>query len=89
MFSLGIEFSLTKLIQVGATSGFVAIVQCSFMVWLGYLLGQMFSWSHIASLCAGAIIAISSTTIIIKAFEEQGLKNPFTHVVFGILIDED
>src|SRR4029079_3987966 len=89
MFSLGIEFSLTKLFRVGATAGFVAIVQCSFMVWIGYILGQLFGWSHIESLYAGAIIAISSTTIIVKAFEEQGIKNSFTHVVFGILIVED
>src|SRR6187431_1113145 len=67
MFSLGVEFSLTKLFRIGATAGFVAIVQCSFMLWLGYVIGQLFGWSHIASLYAGAIIAISSTTIIIKA----------------------
>src|SRR5262245_11483875 len=53
MFSLGIEFSLTKLLKVGATAGFVAIIQCSLMVWTGYVIGQAFGWSHIASIYAG------------------------------------
>jgi CPA2 family monovalent cation:H+ antiporter-2 len=89
MFSLGIEFSLSKLLRVGPTAGFVAIIQCSLMLWLGYIVGQAFGWSQLQSVYAGAIIAISSTTIIIKAFEEQKIKEDFTHVVFGILIVED
>src|SRR5262245_61900431 len=40
MFSLGIEFSLSKLLRIGTTAGFVAIVQCSLMLWLGYVIGQ-------------------------------------------------
>src|SRR5262245_39951321 len=89
MFSLGLEFSLSKLLKVGATAGFVAVVQCSLMVWLGYVIGLAFGWSWLTSLYAGAIIAISSTTIIVKAFEEQGVRGGFTHVVFGVLIVED
>lgn len=89
MFSLGIEFSLKKLLRVGATAGFVAVVQCSFMVWLGYLVTQAYGWSRLESIYAGAVISISSTTIIVKAFEEQRVKAEFTHVVFGVLIVED
>ena len=89
MFSLGIEFSLSKLFKVGATAAFVAVVQCSLMLWLGYAAGQAFGWSQLESLYAGAAVAISSTTIIVKAFEEQGIKGDFTHLVFGILIVED
>ncbi len=89
MFSLGIEFSLRKLARVGPTALFVAIVQCSLMTWIGYLIGQAFGWSWLASLYAGAVISISSTTIIVKAFEEQGIKGEFTQVVFGVLIVED
>lgn len=89
MFSLGLEFSISKLFNVGATAGFVAILQCSLMVWLGYIIGQLFGWSRLESFFAGAIISISSTTIIVKAFEEQGIRGGFTHVVFGILIVED
>ncbi len=74
---------------MGATAGFVAIVQCSLMIWLGYLIGQAFGWGWLASLFAGAVISISSTTIIVKAFEEQGIKGDFTQIVFGVLIVED
>ena len=55
MFSLGIEFSLSKLLRVGPTAGFVAIVQCSLMLWLGYVAGQAFGWSQLASFYAGAV----------------------------------
>ena len=89
MFSLGIEFSLPKLLRVGPTAGLVAILQCSLMIWLGYLVGQAFGWSQLQSIYAGAVISISSTTIIVKAFEEQGIKEEFTNIVFGILIVED
>ncbi len=89
MFSLGLEFSLSKLLSVGHTAGFVAVIQCSLLIWLGYLAGQNFGWSPLASFYAGAAISISSTTIIVKAFQEQRIKGEFTHVVFGILIVED
>jgi CPA2 family monovalent cation:H+ antiporter-2 len=89
MFSLGIEFSLQKLLRVGATAGFVAVVQGSLMMWLGFVAGQAFGWTWLQSLYAGAAISISSTTIIVKAFEEQRIKGDFTHIVFGILIVED
>src|SRR5688572_12217356 len=83
MFSLGIEFSLSKLMRVGRTAAFVAIVQCSLMLWLGYLLGELFGWSRLQSIFAGAMIAISSTTIVVKAFEEQQVKGDFKQIVFG------
>jgi CPA2 family monovalent cation:H+ antiporter-2 len=89
MFSLGLEFSLRKLFQVGMTSGLVATIQCSLMLWLGYLTGKLFGWSTLESLYAGAIIAISSTTIIVKAFEEQGVRGKLAEMVFGVLIVED
>jgi CPA2 family monovalent cation:H+ antiporter-2 len=89
MFSLGIEFSLQKLMRVGPTVGFVAVVQCSLLMWLGYVAGQAFGWTWLQSLYAGAAISISSTTIIVKAFEEQRIRGEFTHIVFGILIVED
>jgi CPA2 family monovalent cation:H+ antiporter-2 len=89
MFSLGIEFSLSKLFRVGPTALFVAVMQCSLLLWLGYVAGQAFGWTWLQSLYAGAAMSISSTTIIVKAFEEQRLKGEFTHIVFGILIVED
>jgi CPA2 family monovalent cation:H+ antiporter-2 len=89
MFFLGLEFSLRKLIRVAPTAGLVALVQSSFMIWLGYEAGRLFGWPPLESFYAGAILAISSTTIIVSAFMEQGVKGKFTEIVFGILIVED
>ena len=89
LFSLGLEFSLRKLLQIGPTAGLVAVAQSSGMVWIGYILGQMFGWTTLESVYAGAVIAISSTTIIAKAFEEQRVKGKFTDIVLGVLIIED
>lgn len=89
MFSLGLEFSLSKLMRVGPTAGFVAVVQCSILIWLGYEAGQFFGWSKLVSFYAGAAISISSTTIIVKAFLEERVKGDFKNLVFGILIVED
>jgi CPA2 family monovalent cation:H+ antiporter-2 len=89
LFSLGLEFSLRKLIQIGPTAGVVAVAQSSGMVFLGYVVGQLFGWTTLESVYAGAVIAISSTTIIAKAFEEQRVKGKFTDIVLGVLIIED
>ena len=59
------------------------------MIWLGYVLGRAFGWTKIESFYAGAIIAISSTTIIAKAFQEQRVTGKFTELVLGVLIIED
>ncbi|HET7622271.1 MAG TPA: cation:proton antiporter [Gemmatimonadaceae bacterium] len=89
MFGLGLEFSLRKLIQVGPTAGLVAVAENSMMIWFGYLLGQLLGWGTLESVFAGAVIAISSTTIIVKAFDEQGVGGKVAETVFGVLIIED
>jgi monovalent cation:H+ antiporter-2, CPA2 family len=89
MFSLGLEFSFAKLFRVGPTAGLVAVIQCSFLLWLGYVSGQLFGWTALESLYGGALIAISSTTIIIKAFAEGNVRGKVKDIVFGVLIVED
>jgi CPA2 family monovalent cation:H+ antiporter-2 len=89
MFSLGLEFSLRKLLRVGPVAGVVAVIQCSLMIWLGYVAGRALGWTSYESVFTGALIAISSTTIIVKAFAEQGVKGKLAELVFGILIAED
>ena len=89
LFSIGLEFSLRKLIRVGPRATIVAVVQGALMIWLGYALGRAFGWTKIESFYAGSIIAISSTTIIAKAFQEQRVKGKFTELVLGVLIIED
>ncbi len=89
MFALGLEFSLRKLFAVGPTAGVIAVLQTTTMVALGYLAGQLFGWTVMESIYAGAVIAISSTTIIVKAFGEQAVRGRFVQVAFGVLIIED
>jgi CPA2 family monovalent cation:H+ antiporter-2 len=90
MFSLGLEFSLRKLKEVGNAAFIAASIEIIIMIWAGYELGQLFGWSKMDSIFLGAIISISSTTIIIKALESQGKKNEkFAQLVFGILIIQD
>jgi CPA2 family monovalent cation:H+ antiporter-2 len=89
MFSLGLEFRLRRVIQVAATSGIAALFETSMMLGLGYIVGRLFDWTSIESIFAGAIVAISSTTIIARAFGEQGIKGKLSQIVFGILIVED
>jgi CPA2 family monovalent cation:H+ antiporter-2 len=89
MFSLGLEFSLRKLLKVGLTAVLVAVIECSLMVWLGYVIGRAFGWTHLQSIFTGATIAISSTTIIARAFGERKEKGRYTELVFGVLIVED
>jgi len=90
MFALGLEFSLKKLTKVGATALLAASFEIILMVWAGYQLGRAFGWGTMDSVFLGAILSISSTTIIIKALEEIGkTKERFAQMIFGILIVED
>ena len=90
MFALGLEFSLRKLKEVGATALVAASLEIIVMIGVGYAIGKFFGWSHMDSLFLGAILSISSTTIIVKALEELGLvKQRFARLVFGILTVED
>jgi CPA2 family monovalent cation:H+ antiporter-2 len=89
MFSLGLEFSIRKLVQVSQKAGAVALFECSVMISIGYLVGQMLGFTRMESVFTGAIVGISSTTIIVKAFQEQKVKGRVTELVFGILIIED
>ena len=89
MFSLGLEFSIGRLFRSGATSVIVGVIQSSVMLWLGYVVAQLLGWTVMESLYAGAAMAISSTTIIVKAFNEQGVRGRVTDIVFGVLIVED
>jgi CPA2 family monovalent cation:H+ antiporter-2 len=90
LFSLGLEFSLRHLRQVGATALVAALMDIVLMLWLGYEIGLAFGWSTMNALFLGAMLSISSTTITVKAITELGLKKQsFAQAVFAILIVED
>jgi len=90
MFSLGLEFSLRKLRAVGSTAFVAATLEIILLMSVGYGIGRLFDWQPMDSLFLGAILAISSTTIIMKAFSELRLgKQKFAGLVFGVLIVED
>ncbi|WP_287809450.1 cation:proton antiporter [Pseudomonas sp.] len=90
MFCLGLEFSLRKLFKVGATAFIAAFLEIVLMIWIGYEIGRWFGWSTMDSLFLGAILAISSTTIIVKALNDLKMKNQrFAQLIFGVLIVED
>src|SRR6185369_15724191 len=90
MFSLGLEFSLRKLKRVGRTAFVVAFLEIALMFWLGYEIGRWFDWSAMDSIFLGAMLSISSTTIIIKALAELGKsRESFAELIFGVLIIED
>ena len=90
MFALGLEFSLKKLKRVGATAFIAAAFEILLMLGIGYEIGLAFGWSNMDSIFLGAILSISSTTIIVKALAELGkTKERFAELIFGILIVED
>ncbi len=90
LFSLGLEFSFKKIVNVGKSAIITASANILFMLLIGYHVGLNLGWSTTESLFLGGMISMSSTTIIIKAFEELGVKGQrFTDLVFGVLIVED
>jgi monovalent cation:H+ antiporter-2, CPA2 family len=90
MFSLGLEFSLRKLSQVGMAAFVAALLEITLMIWLGYEVGRGFGWDTMNSVFLGAMLSISSTTIIVKALAEMGKsREGFAEIIFGILVIED
>ncbi|HVK62615.1 MAG TPA: cation:proton antiporter [Bdellovibrionales bacterium] len=90
LFGLGLEFSFKKLAKVGKSAFIAASFEIITMSALGYLVGRALGWNTMDSIYLGAILSMSSTTIIIRAFDEAKLKGAaFASLVFGILIVED
>jgi len=90
LFALGLEFSFKKLLKVGGSATVTAITEMVIMLCIGFLVGHLLGWTNLESIFLGGMLAMSSTTIIIKAFEDLKLRNQkFTSIVFGTLIVED
>lgn len=90
LFSLGLEFSFKKLMKVGGTASITAFTQIITMVTIGFFVGQLMGWNKMNSIFLGVILSISSTTIILKTFDELGVKSQkFAGNVIGSLIVQD
>ena len=90
LFSLGLDFSFKKILKMGA-SPFISTVTIIFcMSMLGILVGHAFGWSKMDCIFLGGMLAMSSTTIIYKAFDDLGLRQQqFAGLVMSVLILED
>ncbi len=90
LFALGLEFSFKKLMNVGGTAFITATTEVITMLLVGYFIGILLGWSSMDSIFLGGMLSMSSTTIIIKAFNDLGLRSQkFTGIVFGTLVVED
>ena len=90
LFALGLEFSFKKIVKVGGSAVIAACTIIFCMILVGIGVGMGFGWHQMDSLFLGGMIAMSSTTIIYKAFDDLGLrKKQFTSLVLSILILED
>jgi len=90
LFSLGLEFSFKKLAKVGGSASVTALIIAVGMSVAGYFTAQLLGWNFMDSVFLGAMVSVSSTTIIIKSIEELGFKKKkFAALVFGVLVVED
>ena len=90
LFGIGLEFSFKKLKKVGGTVGITAMTELVTMCVVGYVLGKILGWSQMECIFLGAMLSISSTTIIAKAFEDMKLyREKFSGNVIGELVVED
>lgn len=90
LFGLGLEFSFKKLIKVGGVAVITAVIGVGMTMLTGFTIGKLLGWESMDCLFLGGILSIASTTIIIKAFDELGVKTQFfAGIVTGVLVVED
>lgn len=89
MFSIGLEFSLRKLIDLGAAAVFIVALETALLFWLGFSSARLFGFGTEESACIGAIVAIASTMVVAKLLGERSADPRIREFVFGILVVED
>ena len=90
LFSLGLEFSFKKLLNVGGSAAVTSLIIVAGMMCCGFAIGTLLGFSRINSLFLGGMMSMSSTTIIIKALTDLGMRQrKFASIVFAVLIVED
>ena len=90
LFALGLDFSFKKILKMGMAPVIAACTIIFCMMVSGMTVGKMFGWTHMDCIFLGGMLAMSSTTIIYKAFDDMGLRQQrFTGMVMSVLILED
>ncbi len=90
LFALGLEFSFKKILKMGAAPIIAAISIIIAMMYVGACTGELFGWKEMDCIYLGGMLAMSSTTIIFKAFDDMGLRQErFAGLVLSVLIIED
>ena len=90
LFSLGLDFSFKKILKMGMAPVIAALTIIFSMMTLGILVGHSFEWNRMDCIFLGGMLAMSSTTIIYKAFDDLGLRQQrFASLVMSVLILED
>lgn len=90
LFALGLEFSFKKILKMGAAPIIAAVFIILAMMYVGACVGDIFGWSQMDCIFLGGMLAMSSTTIIFKAFDDMGLREKrFAGLVLSVLIIED
>lgn len=89
MFAVGLEFRIAKLTRLLPVSGVTGLVQMFSMLYAGVTLGGWLGWSDTDSLFLGGSIAVSSTMVVTKVFEQSKIREDTRQVVFGVLVLQD
>jgi CPA2 family monovalent cation:H+ antiporter-2 len=90
LFSLGLDFSFKKILKMGVSPFIATVTIVFFMMILGIVVGYAFGWNRMDCIFLGGMIAMSSTTIIYKAFDDMGLRQQrFASLVMSVLVLED
>lgn len=90
LFGMGLEFSFKKMMSIGKVGGKAMLFEVITLSVFGFAIGRLMGWNFIDSMLLGGMLTMSSTAIIVKAFNDMGLqKEKFAGIVFGILVFED
>jgi K+:H+ antiporter len=89
MFGVGLHLRLRRVVALVPTAGLTALVELSLMLALGYAAGHLLGWGTVASFFAGGVVAISSTMIVAKVFEDHRPPRDLQEFIYAILVFED
>lgn len=89
MYSIGLEFSFGRFLQVLPTAGLTNAIELSLMTWLGYTAGRLMGWTPLESFFTGCIVSLASTMIAAKALADRPADPGLSRGIFGILVVQD